>query len=55
LGETFGIVYNAHNALDDAKTCGDITLLAAEKLGSKTLKELLEKTRIAPRNITGYP
>jgi DNA polymerase-3 subunit epsilon len=41
LGETFGIVYNAHNALDDAKTCGAIACLAAEKYGAGTLRALL--------------
>ena len=33
LAEHFGIVYDAHNALDDARTCGKIFSLAAEKLG----------------------
>ncbi|MDR0553934.1 MAG: 3'-5' exonuclease [Treponema sp.] len=41
LAENFGIVYNAHNALDDARTCGKIALLAAEKYGSGGLAELL--------------
>jgi DNA polymerase-3 subunit epsilon len=41
LGETFGIVYEAHNALEDAQTCGDIACLAAAKYCTKTLKELL--------------
>jgi DNA polymerase-3 subunit epsilon len=41
LGETFGIVYQAHNALDDAKTCGTITCMAAEKYDKKTLKDLI--------------
>ena len=33
LAEHFGIVYDAHNALDDARTCGKIFAMAAEKLG----------------------
>jgi DNA polymerase-3 subunit epsilon len=41
LGETFDIIYNAHNALDDAKTCGDIACLAAEEYGAHKLKNLL--------------
>jgi DNA polymerase-3 subunit epsilon len=41
LGETFGINYHAHNALDDAKTCGTITCMAAKKQGSGSLEELL--------------
>jgi len=40
LGEHFGIVYNAHNALDDAMTCGKLVLLAAEKFGCASVKEL---------------
>jgi len=35
LAEEFGIVYNAHNALEDAKTCGKLVQLAAEKFGGK--------------------
>jgi len=41
LAEKFGIVYNAHNALDDAQTCGNLVLLSAEKYGSVTIAELL--------------
>jgi DNA polymerase-3 subunit epsilon len=37
LGETFGITYEAHNALDDARTCGTIACMAAEKFGSKDI------------------
>ncbi|MCR5764878.1 MAG: 3'-5' exonuclease [Treponema sp.] len=33
LAEHFGIVYDAHNALDDARTCGKIFAMAAEELG----------------------
>ncbi len=33
LAEQFGIVYDAHNALDDARTCGKIFAMAAKKLG----------------------
>ncbi|MCR4952921.1 MAG: 3'-5' exonuclease [Treponema sp.] len=32
LAEQFGIVYDAHNALDDARTCGKIFAMAAEKM-----------------------
>jgi DNA polymerase-3 subunit epsilon len=41
LGETFGITYNAHNALDDAKTCGNIACMAAKKYCKNKLEELL--------------
>jgi DNA polymerase-3 subunit epsilon len=33
LGETFGITYEAHNALGDARTCGTIACMTAEKWG----------------------
>jgi DNA polymerase-3 subunit epsilon len=33
LAKEFGIVYNAHNALDDAITCGKLVKMAVEKLG----------------------
>jgi len=41
LAGNFGIVYNAHNALDDAHTCGKLVLTAAKKFRSKSVKELL--------------
>jgi DNA polymerase-3 subunit epsilon len=41
LAGHFGIVYNAHNALDDAHTCGKLALMAAEKLGSASVAEML--------------
>jgi len=41
LAEKFGIVYNAHNALDDAMTCGKLVQMSAEKFGSTGITELL--------------
>ena len=47
LAEQFGIVYNAHNALDDAMTCGKLVLMAAEKFGKrKRINEILEAAGI---------
>jgi DNA polymerase-3 subunit epsilon len=46
LAENFGIVYNAHNALDDAMTCGSLVLMAADKFRSANLAGLLKKTRM---------
>ena len=43
LAEQFGIIYNAHNALDDSVTCGKIVSLAAEKLGTDNISDLLKK------------
>ena len=41
LAKNFGIVYNAHNALDDAMTCGKLVLMSAKKFGSVNLADLL--------------
>ena len=41
LAENFGIIYDAHNALDDARTCGKLVLLSAEKFGSTNISHLL--------------
>jgi len=46
LARHFGIVYNAHNALDDAMTCGKLVLMAAQKCGSASIKELLSAVEI---------
>ena len=44
LAEEFGIEYQAHNALEDAKACGKLVKMSAEKLqGSKSIKGLLRK------------
>jgi DNA polymerase-3 subunit epsilon len=42
LAENFGIVYEAHNALADARTCGDIVCRAAHKKGVDNLTKLLK-------------
>ena len=42
LAENFGIVYNAHNALDDAMTCGKLVLMSAEKHASASIAKLLK-------------
>jgi DNA polymerase-3 subunit epsilon len=41
LAKRFGIVYNAHNALDDARTCGKLVLMSAEKFNGANIAELL--------------
>ncbi|MDR0319970.1 MAG: 3'-5' exonuclease [Treponema sp.] len=41
LAKRFGIEYNAHNALDDAETCGKMVQLSAEEYGAVTIDELL--------------
>jgi DNA polymerase-3 subunit epsilon len=42
LAQNFGIVYNAHNALDDAMTCGKLVLMSAEKHSSASIAKLLK-------------
>ena len=41
LAANFDIIYKAHNALEDAMTCGKLVQMSAEKYGSKKIKELL--------------
>ena len=42
LAKKFRIVYNDHNALEDAMTCGKLVQMAAEKFGSADIEELLD-------------
>jgi DNA polymerase-3 subunit epsilon len=51
LGATFSIVYEAHNALDDARTCGTIACLAAEKFGDRKLNGLLGAAGLGLREL----
>jgi DNA polymerase-3 subunit epsilon len=53
LGKTFGIAYNAHNALDDARVCGIIACMAAEKLGGANLKKTLKTAGMRIRKLSG--
>ena len=46
LAEHFNIVYNAHNALDDAMTCGKLVQMAAKKFKSKNIGALLTSAGI---------
>jgi len=46
LAKNFGIHYNAHNALDDAMTCGKLALMSAKKHGSGNVTELLAATGV---------
>ena len=47
LANEFGIIYKAHNALDDAITCGKLVQMSVEKLGKKkTLKGFLRAAGI---------
>ena len=46
LARHFEITYNAHNALDDALTCGKLVLMAAEEYGCISVEELLKDARL---------
>ena len=46
LAEHFNIVYNAHNALDDAMTCGKLVQMAAEKFENNNIGALLTSAGI---------
>ena len=47
LAKKFNIIYNAHNALDDAETCGKLVQMSAEKFGKdKSLEQLLNAAKI---------
>jgi DNA polymerase-3 subunit epsilon len=46
LGRAFDIDYAAHNALDDARTCGIIACMAAEKSGATDIKTLLKAAKL---------
>jgi len=44
LANNFGIVYKAHNALDDARTCAKLIKMSADKFGCMDTIELLAAT-----------
>ena len=46
LAKEFNIRYKAHNALDDAETCGQIILLAADKFNVNCVDDLLGAANI---------
>jgi DNA polymerase-3 subunit epsilon len=47
LANHFNIIYNAHNALDDAMTCGKLVKLAAGKFGTgNNVHDLLEAAKV---------
>ena len=45
LAKNFDITYTAHNALDDALTCGKLVLMSAEKFGIANIDKLLAATK----------
>ena len=53
LAKKFGITYNAHNALDDAMTCGKLVQMSAEQFNSATLAELLKAAGVEMGELGG--
>jgi len=51
LGKHFGIIYNAHDALEDSRVCGILVQKAAEQWGVDSVEELLEKCRLPIRQL----
>jgi DNA polymerase-3 subunit epsilon len=46
LARHFDIIYKAHNALDDARTCGDIALRAVKTYSSETIENLMSAAKM---------
>ncbi|MBQ0003986.1 MAG: hypothetical protein KBT21_10685 [Treponema sp.] len=46
LGNHFNIKYNAHNALEDSRTCGQIIKLAADEKKAASISQLLSKLNL---------
>jgi DNA polymerase-3 subunit epsilon len=51
LGKHFDITYDAHNALEDARVCGLIACMAAEKYACTGLRALLSAARTRFRTL----
>lgn len=51
LAEHFNINYTAHDALEDARTCGKIITLAAGAKGVYTVQDLLHKTGLQEKTL----
>ena len=52
LADKFGIVYKAHNAIEDAMTCGKLVQMAADKFGNpKSIEELLDAVGIKMKSL----
>jgi len=47
LAKYFGIIYDAHNALDDAMTCGKLVVMSAEKFGCTNVDDLLSSVGLS--------
>jgi len=52
LAANFDIIYDAHNALDDARTCGKLVLMSANKNKTPNINELLSLLRIEMKELS---
>jgi DNA polymerase-3 subunit epsilon len=53
LARKFGITYNAHNALDDAMTCGKLVQMSGAQFGSANIAELLAAAGVKMKVLGG--
>ena len=51
LGNYFNIKYNAHDALEDSRTCGLIVQEAAKYHNAKSIQDLLEKCNLTIKDL----
>ena len=51
IGQQLGIEYLAHDALEDARTCGVVVAKAAEKIEAINVRDLLKKISYDENNI----
>ena len=51
LAKNFDIVYDAHNALEDAHTCGKLVKMAAQKYGVAGLTKLLAAAGVVMQSL----
>lgn len=52
LAKHFKIVYDAHNALDDSRTCGKLVIIASEKFKSSSVSELLASAGLKKKKLS---
>lgn len=51
LATHYKIIYDAHNALDDARTCAKLLAMAAEEVGATTIDELLKSLKFFSKSL----
>jgi DNA polymerase-3 subunit epsilon len=51
IAENFGIIYNAHNALEDALSCGKLVQIASEEFDCSDIEELLDSAGVELKHL----